>query len=101
MIHQASIVIIALFAYSASALAFHSSPVATTGANVYQSLSIPKPTPAPIHGGLRRRENAQKTLLAGPDATCGYFGGNSGTFCFPHLTTRTEYQLYIAFANSY
>ncbi|KAG0647936.1 hypothetical protein D0Z07_5996 [Hyphodiscus hymeniophilus] len=39
----------------------------------------PSPTPAPYpHGRLRRQSTTiQRTLLAAPDQTCGYFGGAS------------------------
>ncbi|KAK0122146.1 hypothetical protein ONS95_010407 [Cadophora gregata] len=61
-----------------SALAFNNFPAeATAASNVLLNLDFPAPTPAPSDYELRRRQEAQRTLLLGPDATCGYFGGNA------------------------
>ncbi|KAG4444299.1 hypothetical protein IFR05_000274 [Cadophora sp. M221] len=63
---------------SASALAVNNLPAeATAPNNIILNLALPTPTPAPDNQELRRRQESQRTLLVGPDATCGYIGGNA------------------------
>lgn len=64
-----------------SSLAVNNDPVATTISNGRALLGL-SPTPAPDAGEPRRRQASQvtvQTLLAAPDNTCGFFGGNSGS----------------------
>ncbi|KAH6717868.1 hypothetical protein BKA61DRAFT_716344 [Leptodontidium sp. MPI-SDFR-AT-0119] len=79
MLSQASIPLcLFVFVSSASALAVNNLPAeATAASNIILNLSLPRPTPAPDNHELRRRQEAQRTLLVGPDATCGYIGGNA------------------------
>ncbi|KAL2066407.1 hypothetical protein VTL71DRAFT_2478 [Oculimacula yallundae] len=80
MVSQASTTFcfLSLLSSSVSALALSSFPAeATVLQNILPKLAFPTPTPAPNYHELRRRQEAQRTLLLGPDATCGYFGGNA------------------------
>ncbi|PVH77796.1 hypothetical protein DL98DRAFT_260970 [Cadophora sp. DSE1049] len=79
MLSQTSVTV-CLFAFSSSisALALNNIPAeATAPSNIFLNLEFPTPTPAPSDHELRRRQEAQRTFLVGPDATCGYFGGNA------------------------
>lgn len=61
-------------------------PAVATGLDSHErvAVSTPKPTAAPKDKELRRRQaTAQvtlRTVLEAPDNTCGYFGGDSGSF---------------------
>lgn len=78
MFSQAVLLSLVLFS-SASALAL-TAPAATHTPQpygVFPQHSNPKPTEAPFPHELLRRQSTQRTLLAAPDQTCGYFGGAS------------------------
>lgn len=72
------------FSASVSALALNKGPPPTPCSNHRDSYGVfAKPTAGPGLEELRRRQEAQvtqRTLIAAPDNTCGFFGGSSGTF---------------------
>jgi hypothetical protein len=87
-----------LFVSSVSASAFHNAPAAIT-----PTVEILAPVPSPITttppsvDELRKRQNAQQTLLAAPDPTCGYFNASSGenylvpiSFPTPNVLNKTD-----------
>jgi hypothetical protein len=78
-----------LVSISISVVALNS-PSATHNPQPYGELprvSIPKPTEAPNFEELRRRQEygPQRTLIAAPDNTCGFFNGSSGKFLNVHM----------------
>ncbi|KAH7370599.1 hypothetical protein BKA65DRAFT_545309 [Rhexocercosporidium sp. MPI-PUGE-AT-0058] len=75
---SASICLLGFLSSSVSALALNSVQAEARAPNdILLNLAFPIPTPAPDNQDLRRRLESQRTLLVGPDATCGYFGGNA------------------------
>lgn len=100
MISRPSVLFLASFSLSVSAFAVYIAPVTSVPQpyGVLSQLSVPEPTEAPNVHELRRGQNAQKTLIAAPDNTCGFFNGSSGkvhffqlifhiSICFHFLTT--------------
>ncbi len=77
MLTQASILVLILLSSLVSALALNNVPALATGSNILTDVATLIPTTAPQNKDLRRRQEAQKTFLAGPDATCGFIGGNA------------------------
>jgi hypothetical protein len=90
MIFKHSLLLLTSFSLSVSALAVDIAPatVVPQPHDVPSQVSVPEPTEAPNLHELRRRQNAQKTLLAAPDQTCGFFNGSSGMAYFFQLISQ-------------
>ncbi|TVY62792.1 hypothetical protein LSUE1_G007286, partial [Lachnellula suecica] len=106
-------VVFSLFCSLVSALALSNDPAAATYCPLKAEEKAPQPTQPPNIHDLRLRDVAQKTLLAAPDNTCGFFGGNltkpwgcsaSSTCVFataiPEVTSATSTSSYISYSFS-
>jgi hypothetical protein len=101
MLYKFSLLSLALFSSSIEAIALNHGLAAATNTpqeyGAFPHTSIPSPTqaPNPHDFELRRRESAQRTLLAAPDNTCGYFSGISGSSfqSVPHPTPSAALHL--------